>query len=50
MLRIKVLEDAEGITDANGNEISLQIGDVQNLPKDDAEWLIDAGMAKLAPL
>ena len=50
MLRIKVLEDAEGITDANGNEISLQIGDVQNLPKEDAEWLIDAGMAKLAPL
>ena len=50
LVRIKILEDADSIIDANGNEVSLEIGDVQNLPKEDAEWLIDAGIAKEAPL
>ena len=50
LVRIKILEDADSIIDANGNEVSLEIGDVQNLPKEDAEWLIDAGIAKKAPL
>ena len=50
LVRIKILEDADSIVDANGNEVSLEIGDVQNLPKEDAEWLIDAGIAKEAPL
>lgn len=50
LVRIKILEDADSIIDANGNEVSLEIGDVQNLPKEDAEWLIEAGIAKEAPL
>ena len=50
LVRIQILEDADSIIDANGNEVSLEIGDVQNLPKEDAEWLIDAGIAKEAPL
>ena len=51
LLRIRVLKDVEDpILMADGSEVVLTEGDIENCPSLQAEILISAGLAEAAPI